>query len=88
MKRILWVLFWIVAAGSVLADFVGEAGEVHHVWEYRAAYAIFGFTGCALIVYVSKWVGKAWLQRETDYYVPFQAPEPARPEGAEGGENV
>lgn len=87
MKRILWALFWLVTVASVLADFVGEPGEVHHMWEYRTAYAIFGFAGCALIVYVSKWLGQAWLQRDPDYYAPFRAPEPVRPEGPEGEEN-
>lgn len=30
--------------------------------------AIFGAVGCWLIVVVSKWLGKVWLQRPEDYY--------------------
>lgn len=31
-------------------------------------YAALGFVGCWLIVVVSKWLGKVWLQRPENYY--------------------
>lgn len=30
------------------------------------AFAIFGLAGCVALVAVSKWLGKAWLQRPDD----------------------
>jgi len=42
-------------------------------------YAVFGFVGCAVLVYVSKWIGKAALERPPDYYEPYRAPEPGEP---------
>jgi hypothetical protein len=29
---------------------------------------IFGFIGCAVIIWVSKWLGHTWLQRKETYY--------------------
>lgn len=85
MTRLLWILLWVVLAASVVADFLGPSKEVHHIWEYKAFFALFGFLGCAVIVYVSKWLGKYWLQRPTDYYQPIERFEAGEPSGSEGG---
>ncbi|RMG18198.1 MAG: hypothetical protein D6729_07370 [Deltaproteobacteria bacterium] len=37
----------------------------HHAPPFSLA---MGFVGCTVIVYVSKWLGKLWLQRPPDYY--------------------
>jgi hypothetical protein len=31
-------------------------------------YALYGFVSCIVIVVVSKWLGKHWLQRAEGYY--------------------
>lgn len=68
MKRLLWILLGLTLAASVVADFVGPSKEVSHVWDHKVFFAIYGFVGCVVIVYVSKWLGKYWLQRPEDYY--------------------
>ena len=46
---------------------MGEAG--HGPWAHVPAFwALFGFLGCALIILVSKAIGKYFLQRREDYY--------------------
>ncbi len=87
MTRLLWILLWVVLAASVVADFVGPSKEVHHLWEFKAFFALFGFLGCAVIVYVSGWLGKHWLQRPTDYYEPVERFEAEESPGNEGGGN-
>ncbi|MFW6206677.1 MAG: hypothetical protein ACOC5J_01955 [Gemmatimonadota bacterium] len=101
LTRTLWILLWVTLAASIVADFVGPSKEVHHLWEYKTFFAFFGFLGCAVTVYVSKWLGKFWLQRPTDYYDravtrpngpdPRPATDPERqpgdPAAREGGED-
>lgn len=66
MKRWHWVALALLALASVAAQFSAEA---HYAWErIPAFFAIYGFVGCLLIIYVSKWVGKRFLQRDEDYY--------------------
>lgn len=66
MKRWHWVALALLALASVVAQLSAEA---HYVWErIPAFFAIYGFIGCLLIIYVSKWVGKRFLQRDEDYY--------------------
>ena len=38
-----------------------------HDWFFGAEF-IFGLIGCWLLVVLSKWIGKAFLQRSDDYY--------------------
>lgn len=41
----------------------------HHGWWHLAPFdPIYGFVGCVLIVYVSKALGKWFLQKPEDYY--------------------
>jgi hypothetical protein len=86
MSRFWKILLTVALVGSVAMNFVGPAKEPAHVWDVRAFFAIYGFLGCILIIYVSKFLGKNWLQQDVDYYAPFRAPEPgtdAEPGAAE-----
>lgn len=45
--------------------------EKHPYFEWAALptfYAVYGFLSCAVIVFVSKLLGKLWLQKGEDYY--------------------
>lgn len=88
MKRVLWILLGLTLVASVVADFVGPSKEVSHVWDYKAFFALYGFLGCVVIVYVSKWLGKHWLQRPEDYYDGEPPPWEPNPDGGSGGANV
>ena len=67
MKNWHWMLLALVSVASLIAQFVGEEG--HGPWaQVPAFWALFGFLGCALIILVSKAIGKYFLQRREDYY--------------------
>lgn len=43
--------------------------HTHLSWEkIPGSYAMYGFLSCAVIVAVSKTIGKLWLQKKEDYY--------------------
>ena len=35
------------------------------------AYAVYGFLGCMLIIFVSKWLGKVLIQKDEKFYDTF-----------------
>lgn len=74
MNRLWSTLLGIVLVGSLVMNFVGPAKEVKNIWDLKTFFAFYGFVGCVVIIYVSKWIGKYWLQRPEDYYEPFRAP--------------
>jgi hypothetical protein len=52
----------------VILDFLHEK-HVAFFWEHVPGfYALYGFLSCALIIAVSKLLGKFWLQKKEDYY--------------------
>lgn len=74
MNRFWSVVLAVAVVGSLAADLLKPSKEIGHVWDYTFFFAAFGFVGCAVIVYLSKWVGRYWLQRPEGYYEPFRAP--------------
>jgi hypothetical protein len=61
-------VFYAVLVVLVGLDFVIHK-HPHFPWEGTAGfYAFYGFLSCAVIVAVSKLLGKLWLQRGEDYY--------------------
>jgi hypothetical protein len=81
--------FWkavlgLVLVGSVAMSFFGPSKESSYLWDLPAFFAVYGFAGCVVIIYLSKAIGKYWLQRPDEYYDPYRAPaEVGHP--AEGG---
>lgn len=78
LKRVAFFGLLVAAAAGILLEVLSilhvfEAGHgdgwktywFHHAPPYALA---MGFVGCTVIVYVSKWLGKLWLQRPPDYY--------------------
>lgn len=80
MSRFWQVLLAITLAASVLMNFIGPSKEVEHVWDLKTFFAFYGFIGCVVLIYASKFLGKHWLHRRPDYYQPYHAPEPGAAE--------
>jgi hypothetical protein len=61
---------YIVGLALVLAiGFIAHPSEVEHFWEKLPIFeAIFGFVGCLFIVFVSKVLGRLYIQKKEDYY--------------------
>ena len=71
MTRGLLVTAILGALLAVGADLVlGEARDDAGVWwsAYAGYWAAFGLVWCVVLVLVSKWLGRLWLQRREDYY--------------------
>jgi hypothetical protein len=68
VRSVIRKVFYAVLVLLVALDFF-ITGHPHFPWEGVAGfYAFYGFISCAVIVLVSKVLGKFWLQREEDYY--------------------
>jgi len=76
LKTVVWVCAAVLAL-LVLYDalLVDKSGAHTRVERLPAFWALFGFTGCALIVILSKCYGHAGIMTREDYYE-----EPAKKE--------
>ena len=66
------LLHWLAVAALVAASLVAEQ-LAHHEHEYwftgiPGFFVLYGFIGCAAIIFLSKWYGKHGVQRGEDYY--------------------
>ena len=70
MKTHQLIILALIAIASFIAEFVFLAGEDHgHWWNHVPGfYAMWGFAGCIVIILVSKWMGKLFIQKKEDYY--------------------
>ncbi|MFT5594525.1 MAG: hypothetical protein ACI8SR_002916 [Oceanicoccus sp.] len=60
-------VFYVICVLLVLADFIVHR-HVYHSWEnIPAFYAIYGFVGCSILVFIAKWM-RTFLMRSEDYY--------------------
>ncbi|MHC4849122.1 MAG: hypothetical protein ACYTEG_11790 [Planctomycetota bacterium] len=67
MSKAKWIALFVCGAAGYVMTLL-DWGHAH-AWEYLPAfYCVFGFVGCALIVYVSKGLGKLFIQKPEDYY--------------------
>lgn len=64
-RRALAVTVVLLATGVLVDLLVGA--------ERPGWYAALGLGGCIVIIVVSKWLGKIWLQRPPDYYARRRA---------------
>ena len=69
MKRV-WTLTAILVAVSALLDLATRHYAHPEFWWHSvpAFDIVYGFLGCGLIVYFSKWLGHKFLMRDEDYY--------------------
>jgi hypothetical protein len=69
MKPIHWILIGLLNLGTLALMYFGPEHPHPHAWDkIPLFYAGFGFVSCILIIVVSKFLGKAFLQRPEDYY--------------------
>lgn len=80
MSRFWKIVLGVALAASLAADFLGPEKEAYAVWDYKLFFAAYGFVGCVVIIFVSKAIGKYWVQKEEDYFDRHRAPEPGATE--------
>ncbi len=67
------MLLGLVTAVAIAGELFGphDAEHAEHWWgAIPLFYVLFGFLGCVVIIFFSKWLGKLLLQRKEDYYGP------------------
>ncbi len=66
VKKMLKV-FYVCCVLLVVIDLIVHR-HIYHSWEnIPAFYAIYGFVGCSILVFVAKWM-RTFLMRGEDYY--------------------
>lgn len=69
MKTWHWIALGVLTVISLIFEFVFLADYDSHWWNaIPGFYIIWGFLSCAIIIYVSKWLGKLFIFRNEDYY--------------------
>ncbi len=70
MKTIHWIFTGIIIIASLVSEFVFLADHhSEHWWSHIPGfYILWGFLGCVCIIFVSKWLGKLFIQKKEDYY--------------------
>jgi len=70
LKKSHWLILALITLATLVAEFVFLADyPKEHWWSYIPAfYILWGFVGCAAIIFISKWIGKLLLQKKEDYY--------------------
>ena len=69
MKTWHWISLGILTLLSIIIEFFFISNHDEHWWSsVPIFYIIFGFVGCAVIIIVSKAIGKIFLLREENYY--------------------
>ena len=67
MKTWHFLALGLVTVVSVIAQILGEPG--HGAWSRIPGFwAVLGFVGCVLIIFVSTVIGQYIVQRREDYY--------------------
>jgi hypothetical protein len=69
--KLTWLILALMGVVAVLIGFIFPAGEGEHgfAWTYfNGFYALLGFIGCVVMIYIAKWLGHYWLQKKEDYY--------------------
>ena len=69
IKRLFYVGLVLVAVAEVVLPFFFHGEHHHFSFESWPAFgSLYGLVSCAMIIVVSKLIGKAWLVRREDYY--------------------
>jgi Ni,Fe-hydrogenase I cytochrome b subunit len=70
---------WIVLIALTALTVVGQFIEHHYWWEaVPGFFAVFGFVGCLLIIFIAKSLGGLMVSQKPDYYDKFKKHEEAK----------
>ena len=68
-SKLLRIFMYIALFIVVVIDFFIERQHIEFFWDMVPGFsAFYGFISCAVIIVVSKAVGRAWLMKKEDYY--------------------
>lgn len=68
-KKPVKIIAYGVLVLLIIVDFIVPRHEIHFFGDRIFGFwSFFGFIACVLIIVISKWIGKAWLMKDEDYY--------------------
>jgi len=69
MKNWHWIILGLLFLVTLVFEFTYLADYDSHWWNsIPAFYALFGFVGCIVIIYVAKFIAKNIVNRDINYY--------------------
>jgi hypothetical protein len=70
MNKLRWAILGMVTIISLLGGLATPRDPAHYTWwnSIPAFFALFGFIGCMLIIFLAKSLGKLFLRQGEDYY--------------------
>lgn len=69
MKKWHWIILGVLTVISLIVEFTMLADYDSHWWnQIPGFYIIWGFIGCAAVIYISKWLGSLFILSDEDYY--------------------
>lgn len=71
MKLVYWIILGILIGGSLLLEeiLIHHDNHAPRLWQLIPGfYLITGFFGCLVIIIISKYLGKKFLQKRENYY--------------------
>ena len=68
-KKVFKGVVYVAMGLLVIADFIIPKHHAIFPWDEIPGFsAVYGFISCVVIIVVSKFIGKVWLQKSEDYY--------------------
>jgi hypothetical protein len=69
MRPFWWIFLGVMLLGTTALQVWGPPNPHPHAWDsIPGFFAIFGLTGCLMLILVAKGLAKLFLQRKEDYY--------------------
>jgi hypothetical protein len=70
MNKLIGLLLVFIAAVSISAGFFIPSHDPHQGWwgNIPGFYAVFGFIGCVILIFLAKSLGNLFLYKKEDYY--------------------
>lgn len=71
MKKWHWVTFLILTLITVFIQVLADYKKPNEWDKIPLFYTFYGFIGCTVIIFLSKWLGKLLIQKDEDFYDDF-----------------
>lgn len=69
MKKWHWIALGVLAVITLIVEFTMVDHHGDHWWSsIPAFYMLLGFFGSAVVIYISRWLGKFIILSDEDYY--------------------
>lgn len=69
MKKWHWIVLGLIFGIALILEFTFLSDYKSHWWNHVPAfYALWGFLGSVVVIFISRWLGKLFILKDEDYY--------------------